>query len=38
MMRSGINPTISAVGTIVFVFSITLSVVAQIIQRRGPTA
>jgi len=38
MMRSGINPTISAVGTIVFVFSITLSVVAQIVQRRGPTA
>lgn len=35
MMRSGINPTISAIGTIVFALSITLSVVGQVLQRRG---
>lgn len=35
MMRSGINPTISAIGTIVFALSITLSVVGQLLQRRG---
>lgn len=29
MVRSGINPTINAVGALVFVFSITLTVVAQ---------
>jgi spermidine/putrescine transport system permease protein len=38
MMRSGINPTISAIGTIVFGLSITLSVVGQFLQRRGTTA
>lgn len=35
MMRSGINPTISAIGTIVFGLSISLSVLGQILQRRG---
>ncbi len=35
MMRSGINPTISAIGTIVFCLSITLSVLGQVLQRRG---
>jgi len=34
MMRSGINPTISAVGTIVFGMSISLTVVAQFLLRR----
>ena len=38
MMRSGINPTISAIGTIVFCLSITLSVVGQVLQRRGASA
>lgn len=35
MMRSGINPTISAIGAIVFVMSITLSILGQAFQRRG---
>jgi spermidine/putrescine transport system permease protein len=35
MMRSGINPAISAIGSIVFLLSITLSVLGQILQRRG---
>ncbi len=35
MMRSGINPTISAIGTLVFVVSISLTVVAQFLLRRS---
>ncbi|MDR7542762.1 MAG: ABC transporter permease [Armatimonadota bacterium] len=35
LMRSGINPTISAIGTIVFGLSISLSVLGQALQRRG---
>jgi spermidine/putrescine transport system permease protein len=35
MMRSGINPAISAIGAMVFVLSITLSILGQAVQRRG---
>ncbi len=34
LMRSGINPTISAIGTLVFVVSISLTVAAQFLLRR----
>jgi spermidine/putrescine transport system permease protein len=38
MMRSGINPTISAIGAVVFCLSITLSIIGQVLQRRGASA
>jgi spermidine/putrescine transport system permease protein len=38
MMRSGINPTISAIGAMVFCLSITLSIAGQVLQRRGTSA